>query len=215
MSAEVALSKESLQGEGIELKLTQSDIIEMLVEDQVRSITDIGDQLMENQKNILELMHKEWSDANEKQVAKITIPKGLTLVGHEKGHNGKERKELIQVKSYIDSRNGTISYSTGTLSINMVAKATISPIYRAEISKIELKGYGEKIDFNFKHSKKLNDFIDAHNTKVKEFIALVPTKGINEKEISKTIKNRLTKEMIKNMNPDLQKALKKGFGVTL
>lgn len=215
MSTEVALSKDSLQSEGIELKLTQSDIIEMLVEDQVKSITEIGEKIINNQKQILELVDKEWKDAIDKHIKKLVLPKGLTIITHSKNFNTLEKINISVLRDYVDGRNGTITYNSHTTLMALNCKANVTLTYEATVSKVKMIGYSEPISFNFKHSKKVTDLITEHNEKVTEFLAIIPPKGINEKEIAKIIKNRLTKEMIKNMNPDLQKALKKGFGVTL
>ena len=213
MSNEVALSKESLQSEGIELKLTQSDIIEMLVEDQVKSITDIADNLEEEKKTINEMINKEWDNAIQKQLKNFPIPKGFIIEDYNKSNHDVERNVFATLRGYVDQRS-TITYGQHTSEIVVSCKVRLTLKYRAIISKIEMFGNSEPIEFNFKLSKKLVDLVNEHSKKVKDFLDKMPAKGISEKEIAKTIKNRLTKEMIKNMNPDLQKALKKGFGVT-
>lgn len=213
---ELVLTKESIANEGIEIKVTQSDVIDALVEEQINGITSIFETLKSNQENIMELIQKEFNDFKDKLVAKQKTPKGLTFVVAKTNGSTSSCFTLYNVNEYHDSRSaGTIKYSSNSRNISLKADGRMYLVYEAEISGIKLQGESEPIPYKFSHSKKLVELMEQHNAKVKEFIDIVPAKGINEKEIARKIKNQFTKEILKSSSPEFRAKLKEGFGLTL
>lgn len=216
MSKELALTKESIANEGIEIKVTQSDVIDALVEEQLNGITSIYETLVENHKNIMELIEKEWSDFKNKLVAKQKTPRGLTFGTAKTNGSTSSYFTLYGVNEYHDSRSaGTVKYSSNTRNISLKADGKLYIVYEVQIHGIDFQGESEPIPYKFSHSKKLVELMEQHNAKVKEFMDMVPAKGINEKEIARKIKNQFTKEILKSSSPEFRAKLKDGFGLTL
>ena len=217
MSKEIkGLSKDSFQAEGIELKVTQNDVIDLLVEEQVKSITDIAEAITQNQRMISDLIKEEWDVAIAKNVEKITIPKGLTInPSPRRSFNSTKNCDFKHLNHYNDNRSGALMFTLQNSHLTIESIASVTLTYETLISGITLTGPGETIKFTFKHSKKVIKFVEEHNIKVDEFMAILPAGGINEKQIAKVIKNRFTKEILKNMSLEFQKSLTKGFGVSI
>lgn len=211
---ELQLTKESIVNEGIEIKLTQSDVIDALVEEQINSIVELKETLQKNYYDLLKLIEKEVEDYKNKLAAKQKTPKELTVLNVGTATTGTNFKGIKSISEYTDSR-GTVKYSQNNHNVAMGISGSLFIIYSAEISGITMEGKSNLVPFNFKHSKKVVDFIEQHNAKVKEFIEMVPAKGINEKEIAKRIKNQFTKEILKTSSVDFRKKLKEGFAVDL
>lgn len=90
-STEVSvLSKESLKNEGIEIKLTQNDIIEMLVEEQVSRVESTYESLYERIKEFEADTREEFKNAAHAQLENLKIPEGC---------------EIVDVKHYMDREN--------------------------------------------------------------------------------------------------------------
>lgn len=67
---ELQLTKETIANEGIEVKLTQADVIDMLVEEQVESIRSVYETLRETSLKIEAEITKEYDDFLESIAAK-------------------------------------------------------------------------------------------------------------------------------------------------
>lgn len=212
---ELALTKESIANEGIEIKLTQSDVIDMLVEQQLDDILSIPKQITETYDNLLLLVDKEWEDHLRKVVDKIPVPAGLTVVGFAPSKSTQTNMYLLSLREYFDNRSNNISYRTNDRSISLSCNVEVKVRYEGEISGITVFGESESVSYKFKHSKKLIAMLESHNEKVKDFIKMVPEKGFNEKEIAKRIKNQFTKEILKTSSSDFRKKLKEGFAIDL
>ena len=212
----LALSKEAIQKEGIEIKLTQADIIDALVEEEIGSILSIAQTLEETGKKF----HNDVSDYIQSQVdkavSKITVPKGLTFDGVEyKGSFSKGNYHPINVLSSSKDQRGTIIFNTKGYGAYFTKTERIHVRYKTEVSGVTLYGFSEPIDVNIKVPSKYTKLIEEYHQKVEEFFKLVPKNGINEKEIAKKIKNQFTKEILKTSSPNFQKKLRAGVGLTL
>jgi hypothetical protein len=214
--AELQLTKESIANEGIEVKLTQSDVIEMLVEEQVGEIKKIFETLRETSISLGKEIEREYQEYIDAVVAKQPVPKGLKVVARNVSSFTSTGKTvtLYTLNEYVDSRNN-ITYSTRTHNIAESCEAKVFIHYEGIVSGIDMRGNGEPIPFKFKHSKKLIALVEETREKAEEFLKLVPAKGFNEKEIAKRIKNQFTKEILKTSSAEFRKKLKEGFAVEL
>jgi len=212
--AELQLTKEAIANEGIDIKLTQADVIDMLVDEQVSSIRDIYESLRETSLKLAEATRKEYDDFIEALVAKQAVPKGLTVIGKRTNYNSGSTVNLYTLSEYTDGR-GNISYSINSKAIAETCKGDFIIKYEGIVSGIVMEGMSEPIPFTFKHSKKLISLIKETQEKSEEFLKLIPVKGINEKDIAKKIKNQFTKEILKTSSPDFRKKLKEGFAIDL
>lgn len=210
----LTLTKESIANEGIEIKVTQSDVIDALVEEQLTSITSIAETIKQTTKDLSLAVKQEFEDFLDKLVEKTPLPKGLVVDSRRSSYDTYKTEYICDIYEYSDK--SVIRYENRqkrSYAIN--AKGTLCITYTGEISGIKVTGTCEPIPFKFNHSKKLLDMIKKHNEKVKEFIDMVPAKGINEKEIARKIKNQFTKEILKSSSPEFRAKLKEGFGLTL
>lgn len=214
--AELQLTKESIANEGIEVKLTQSDVIEMLVEEQLGEIKKIFENLRETSISLGKEIEREYQEYIDAIVAKQPVPKGLRVSTRDVSSFTSKGKtvSLYTLNEYVDSRHN-ITYSTRTSSIAESCEAHVKIYYQGTISGIEVGGWGEPIPFKFKHSKKLIALVEETRERAEEFLKLVPAKGFNEKEIAKRIKNQFTKEILKTSSAEFRKKLKEGFAVEL
>lgn len=212
----LALSKEAIQKEGIEIKLTQADIIDALVEEEIGSILSIAETLEETGKKIDQDISEYIKAQIDKAVSKVTAPKGLTFDGVETQNSfNKGNYHGIKVLSTSKDHRGTIIFNTRGFGAYFTRTERIQVRYKTEVSGVTLYGFSEPIDVNIKVPSKYIKLIEEYDAKVEEFFKLVPKNGINEKELAKRIKNQFTKEILKTSSPDFQKKLRAGFGLSL
>jgi hypothetical protein len=213
---EIILSKEDIANEGIEVKLTQADVIDMLVEEQLGEIKNIFETLKETSIALGKEIEKEYEEYIDSVVAKQPVPKGLKVSTRDVSsyRNKGKNVNLYTLKEYVDSRNN-ITYSIRTRSIDEGCEGQIKIYYQGTISGIEMGGWGEPIFFKFKHSKKLIALVEETKEKAEEFLKMIPIKGFNEKELAKKIKNQFTKEILKTSSAEFRKKLKEGFGTNI
>ena len=208
----LTLSKEDIVKEGIEIKLTQSDVIEMLVEEQVNTITETIEKLNQKAQVLFDETKLEWETYIDGLLASVPVPKGLIVTGRYFTNTSVTgNNQIFDIREGYVS-NGNIKYVCNYKSCTTSAKGVITINYQGTISGIELKGHVSGPDYDFTHSKKLVAAIEKHNKEVKDFLALMPEKGINWKEIARKIKNQFTKEILKTSSADFRKKLKEGFG---
>ena len=212
--AELQLTKESIANEGIDIKLSQADVIDMLVDEQVSSIKEIFETLRETSLQLEKEAMREYDEFLEDLAAKQTLPKGLTVIGKNASYEPGKIVTLYTLNEYVDGRSNT-TYAMRTKSIAESCSGKLILQYRGTFSGIKMTGVSEPILFKFKHSKKLISLIEQTKEKAEEFIKLVPVKGINEKELARKIKNQFTKEILKTSSPDFRKKLKEGFSIDL
>ena len=211
----LALSKEAIQKEGIEIKLTQADIIDALVEEEIGSILSIAETLEETGKKLNNDISNYIQSQIDKAISKITAPKGLTFDGIANDSFNKGNYHSINVLNPCKDQRGTIIFNTRGFGAYFTRTETIKVRYKAEVSGVTLQGFSEPIDIKIKVPSKYAKLIEEYHQKVEEFFKLIPKSGINEKEIAKKIKNQFTKEILKTSSPDFQKKLRAGFGLSL
>jgi hypothetical protein len=215
------LSKSSLQSEGVEIKLTQNDIIEALVEQQIEQIENQFKSLDKEYEDIVALMEKEVNDFRETKVKSIKIPKSASVGKWSYSVRGdyKEKDLLKTIRINEDSyarEHGRIKYYNSMgLRIVMNCKISFYASVSLEIEGLTFKSEVSTKDFNFKHSEELAKMIEDYNEKCEAFMCNIPKNGINEKEIAKKIKNQFTREMLTAMSSELKDALNKNFKLGL
>lgn len=216
-TAELSLTKESIANEGIDIKLTQSDVIDALVEEQINSIVSQVETLRLSTKALAESVKKEFQVCMDAAVTKAPVSKTLTIVekDYTRGHRDKDNQIVLTDISDLEVRGGSTIYrKTNTCYVVLQGEAKLSIKYEGVVDDINVTGRFETM-FPFKYSKKLVKAIEEHNKRVDEFMAIMPEKGINEKEIARKIKNQFTKEILKTSSPEFRKKIQDGFGFIL
>lgn len=212
---ETGLSKDSVVKEGIDIKISQADIIDMLVGEQFDNVMDTCHTLQARSKELMKALADEYKAAINEAVKKVPLPKGCVMTTTEQAQkNVKSNFQINDINIQSNERTGTKSFWSNNRQCSDLLDVEGNVIIEKIIEDIPFVG---RIPFKtkFKHSKKLIDQINSHNTEVTEFLASIPKEGINEKEISKKIKNQFTKQVVKAMSPEFRKSLKLGFGITI
>lgn len=212
--SKLELTQDSFKTEGIEVRVNQFDIIDALVEQEIMKIEGRVDFLNNRYKELKENLNKEKEKFLEKAMMKIPDYKGTTITAREINIGGAvERIEFLDVDTFKfkDSKK----YEIRSRGIAVKGEALIRISYAISIGDLEMTGCKSFKSGKFKCSKKLVDQILEHNKQVIEFIDSIPAKGINEKEIAKSLKNKFTIEILKTSSPDFKNKLKNGFGLTL
>ena len=225
MSKELALSKTDLINEGIDVKVTQSDIIDYLVSEKVDSIEEQYKKIHSSYIAIKELCNQEYFEAIEIAKKDIKVPAVKNCVISKVNHLYEQQKdtyELYNINRY-ESKD-TIKFAKShkcvihddvilKLCPEFEIEAGGMTFFSGSLNREGVEKY--QITVPFKHSKKLINMIKAHLKEVDNFIKIVPQEGINEKKISREIKNKFTKEFLKTMSTDFKKSLKLGFNTSL
>lgn len=214
---ELLLTKESIANEGIEIKVSQSDVIDALVEEQINAITSQVEEIKLSTKAILEDIAAELQKFIDSAVAKAPVSKHLSIIDTDYTKRYVPNKKHIKLLSITDSelRGNTITYRKRThCEIELEGESQLLIKYEGVIDGIHVMGRFETM-FTFKYSKKLIKAIEEHNKKVNALAEILPEKGINEKEIARRIKNQFTKEILKTSSPEFKQKMLDGFGISL
>lgn len=217
-SAEVSvLSKESLKSEGIEIKLTQNDVIEMLVDEQVSRVESTYESLVERVKEFEADTREEFKNAAHAQLVNLKIPEGCEIIDvkHYMDNESKgKRLTLMGIHINEHYRTGAKMYSsTNRSAFYLECKGLVKVTIKKEIEGMIFTAEIDLPPFHFKHKEGTEERLEMINREIIDFCGSMPREGINPKEIARSIKNKFTKEMVKSMSPELQKALKKGFNL--
>jgi len=218
-NTELALTKEAILAEGIEIKVTQTDVIDALVEEQLAAYQAKVDKLNEEAqalKTELRLIH----EAAEKVIVdKFTAEgkfKGMTIdyIGHDLKYNSYKSHEIYCITKQEKNNSGTYSYSYRGSSVYVDAPSLLVTVKVLKtVNGITLIGLiSEKISIEY--SADFIARIKKQNKKIEDFLKTVPEK-ISEREISKRIKNQFTKEILKSSSKEFKQKLKLGFSMDL
>jgi len=214
MSKEIQLSKEDVQKEGVEVRVTQGDIIEMLVSERLSEIEDMYQTLKSTGQDLISALNKDWGDAIKHAASKVKVPKGYKLDDTciNNSQFGGKQFTLPVITNY--EARGVITYGrrTHTWNDDVFVKATVKAV--KVIDGVTYVGY-IPFEFNFSHDPKLIKLVQDYSKQVAEFADSIPAGGFSEKDLTRKIKNEFTKNFVKSMSPDFQKSLKKGFGFNI
>ena len=212
MSTEI-ITKESLSKEGIDVKITQNDIIEFLISEKINTIESECRSLVNMHSEIQRELKAEIEEAAEKLALTVKLPKGLKLDRFVKDFaNHKDSTKYLGV--YRNEYRDVISFRENNHTFHKSFEIIISPVYCTEISGVKLSSsvdYQASVKIPFTYSDALIKRIEIHTKTVSEFLKKVPQDGISEKKLNKEIKNQFTKEFLKGMSSDFKKALRLGF----
>jgi len=215
MKKETILSKETIQEQGIDVKITQNDIIDVLVEDQIDNYLKIYEELMAEHDDIYSLIKTDadLKAAETLALMKKEIPRGVKEF--------KSQHHYAAHKSYYNDKFLRIEENQHT---KYIFPYTFSFLMKGEIEcEIKLIKVIGGLEFTSCMTKRipyetpshLLELVKLKEAKVKSFLDSFPSGGINERKIAKAIKNQFTKEFMKSMSPDFKKSLNKSFKLKL
>lgn len=218
---ELQLTKESIANEGIEIKLTQADVIDALVDEQMEIINNRFNSIEKEYKDILQffkderqkIVMKHFEEVKKKLPKYLIVDENPDFCFKAIESNGKELKMLTILKHSTTGK--TISFSVrdyGTINTNILLQANFD--VKIKCSDFDIHPTRGSFKFVHRDSPATIKRIKEHNLKVEQFLKDFPEE-INPSKISKDIKNRFTKEILKTSSPDFKKKLKAGFGITL
>lgn len=214
MSKELKLTKEMISAEGIEIKVTQADVIDALVEEKITSILSQYEELKDSYEKINEKALKEKTDFLKKVLKKLPEIKGVTK-DFECINTSEKYTQYLSISKIHCHESGSsfqFGYSNGSALLKETGVVSVRLI--TEIQGIVFIGWSEKLPYEYNMSEKLIKEIEAYDEKVEELFKVYPDK-INEKQIARSIKNQFTKEILKSSSKDFQKKLRLGFGLNL
>lgn len=217
---ELQLTKESIANEGIEIKLTQADVIDALVDEQMEIINNRYNSIQKEYEDIMKFFKDERKKLSIKHFEEVRkkLPKYVIVDEDPSFHftriqsKGKDLP-ILHISKYTNNRSISFAQrehnSTNTY---VVTKAT----FKVTIKSPDFPLDSTTCSFTFvqKDSPAIIKRIKEHNLRVEQFINDFPEE-INPSKISKDIKNKFTKEILKTSSPDFKKKLKAGFGITL
>lgn len=215
------LSKEAVQKEGIEVKVSQGDIIEMLVSERVDEIKSMVQTLDNTYNDLKEGLDAEYKAAIKHHASLVKVPKGTKLDINKCSANMQQlgqRNEFMLCRpfngNYYNPRSNTLQYQKESRRYvdDVHCKGSV-PVIKV-IDGVRLTGWIE-FEFDFKHDPKLVTLAEKLEKQVDAFIQSMPPEGINENALTKKIKTEFTKQFVKTMSPEFQKSLKKGFGFNM
>lgn len=217
---ELQLTKESIANEGIEIKLTQADVIDALVDEQMEIINNRYESIRQEYVEIKRFCTEERERIAIKHFEEVKKKLPKFVIVDEKPHFNflqieNKGRDLVMYNLSKYSNGKTISYDKHNYRFNthILVKATFSVQIKCS-SDVNLDSTTCSFTFSHKDSSSLLKRLNEHNLRVEQFLNDFPGE-INPSKISKDIKNKFTKEILKTSSPDFRKKLKAGFGVTL
>lgn len=224
IAVKTSLSKEQLQKEGIEIKITQNDIIDVLVQERVQWLEQEYKVLREEFDALMKESQEQVQEAVENKVRSMKLPKKciITKIDSHYAYKGRncnlEVRKLVTVgepyKEHYSRNELTYRPHTSLFAEKCVAYGTVYLALTED--DVEFHAQVSVPEFTLKHNKAFMKRIEAHEKKVQAFFDSLPQSGVlNEKEIARHIKNTFTKEMLKNMSPEFVQTMRKGFSMNI
>jgi len=220
---DLQLTKESIANEGIEIKLTQADVIDALVDEQMELIIDRYEvlyqrslilqqkvnQVKENARN------KAFEEAKKKLPKNITVKEGFQFCDRRVSLSNHKCIDFLYIRKYSNN-NGSIQFERrNNESLYVCTLSYTSSIdLILSVKDLNITNSLLQINYSFKYPAALVKEINDNNEMIDKFCKEFP-EAISPSKISKTIKNKFTKEILKTSSPDFKKKLKAGFGLTL
>ena len=221
---DLQLTKESIANEGIEIRLTQADVIDALVDEQMEiilsryeAIKAKCDYLYQKRKQIkADACDKAFEEAKKKLPKNIKIKEGDKVNTYQKHFLSNEKSIEFLFLTKHTNNNSIINFGIGQYSnLHSCTITSDASIYvDVQVKDLNILNSILKFEFSFKYPASFIKEIKEHNKVVTQFAAEFP-EPISPSKISKTIKNKFTKEILKTSSPDFKKKLKAGFGLTL
>jgi hypothetical protein len=223
---QLQLTKESIAAEGIEIKITQADVIDALVDEQMEVVMSKFKELKKNYVSIEDKIKKAQDEPRNKAIAEIEkkLPKYITV---EKGFFGTygygakpgtgKRMVILEIRAsvYGPANSNTTEFSLREAWSSGLNGHVIQQIpVKVHVKDVDIQTSFVKVEFHYKIPAALLKEIDEHNAKCNQFIKDYP-EPISPSKISKQIKNKFTKEILKGSSTDFKKKLKLGFGMDL
>jgi hypothetical protein len=204
------ITKEQVLNEGIKIEVTQGDVIDMLVNEQVNAILAQKEALNQRTEELYLKLHEE----DEKFKKLLKLPKGTVFQSWGTTNKYDEQLKTAEIHFIYEREDNKNSF-------------------RLDVQKKYTKNYGDcnlnvkvslmhegveftstiatKLKLNF--SKGLLDQISKHNQEILDFVIKFPK--LNEAAVAKKIKSQFTKQIIKGSSKEFRQALEKSFGVSI
>jgi hypothetical protein len=204
------ITKEQVANEGIKIEVTQGDVIDMLVNEQVNAILAQKEAL--NQRT--EELYLKLKQEDEKFKKLLKLPKGTIFTDWNVKNQYSDDCKLVVINKIIEDNNNKSNTSF------YVSKA-YSLLYGNLDLTVYIKLVHEGLDFKSNislktkcsFSKSILEEISQHNIEIVEFVQKFPK--LNETAVAKKIKSQFTKQIVKGTSKEFRQALEKSFGVSI
>jgi uncharacterized protein (UPF0335 family) len=214
---ETGLTVKEIQKEGIELKLTQNDLIEMLVQEKVKAIDEQIQAYRTRGRLLVERIEQEKETASRKVFDgfKDALPEGYAIeevsYPEEIDIVNREHIRLFYENSTFENytKSSSYFYIKSILKLKLTVTVT-NPNLDLKLTGFTILRVGE-----FFISSKLLEDIKRHNADYDEFCKTLPANGISLTKMTKIIKSEFTKQILSKSSAEFKKKLKAQFGIIL
>lgn len=205
------ITKEQVANEGIKIEVTQGDVIDMLVNEQVNAIMAQKEAL--NQKT--EELYLKLKQEDDKFKKLLKLPKGTVFTDWNVKNQYSDDYKLVVINKIIEDNNNNKS------SASFYVSKAYSLLYGNLDLTVYIKLIHEGLDFKSNislktkcsFSKSILEEISQHNEEIVEFVQKFPK--LNEAAVAKKIKSQFTKQIVKGTSKEFRQALEKSFGVSI
>ena len=206
---ELTLSQQDFKSEQIEIRVNQADVIEALVVEYINR----GRKEIEEINSVSKEVQIYWNEKMKEYLDDVLLNAVKENLGSCKVIGGwwaeREYSDVFEIK--VDDK----TYTTKQIRTSYLQSTIID--YKLEFTK-KFKGKEYKYTENrtssrFSLPKNLLEKIRLNETRIEKLIEQFPS--LNEKEISKQMRVKFTKEILKSSSSDFKNKLKLGFGLEL
>lgn len=221
-----SLTTQEMENNGIKTSLSQNDIVDIIVEEKLNKIMVQLNSLQDDGKNNF----KKFLDCIRPQIESF-----LKEIGHLSEENIKSvQLSCVQYNGCMDTLrfSGDDNICVNMSSVNVykegISKLQFSVgdnIQKEDAkTKIEIKSsssttWYQPITVTKKQLKPYLTFVEDYKVKLEEFMKTIPTDGrngrINVVKITREIKNKINKKILKDQAPMIMGQIEKLLDITL
>jgi phosphoribosylformylglycinamidine (FGAM) synthase PurS component len=217
MTTETNLTLSSIAQEGIEIKVTQADVIDMLVNERLTAIDDEIEAIEKSKSFIVEMIAKEKdkiAHTHIKRIARHLLP-NLIVEDIYVGFKNNTQKVLY---IYNSDFNQKIKYKISHDSLCYSSKYVVELTYKftSEFKNTTIETIQRfKSNGSVSLNKEILQKIEEHNTRVNKFFETLPKEEFTQVQLTKKLKMEFTKSIVKSGSKEFIKTLESKFNVKL
>jgi len=217
MTTETDLTLSSIAQEGIEIKVTQADVVDMLVNERLTVIDDEIEAIEKSKSFIVEMIEKEKdkiAHTHIKRIARHLLPNVILENIYVGFKDGTQKALYIYNAQY----NQKIKYRIGHDSLHYSSKYDVELIYKftSEFKNTTIETRQSfKSNGSVSLNKEILQKIEEHNTRVNKFYATLPKEEFTQAQLTKKLKMEFTKSIVKSGSKEFIKTLESKFNVKL
>ena len=211
---ETGLSIKEIQKENIEVKITQNDVIELLVQEQIDALENKYNELCERYTIIQDKYNAYFKEVSKNKVLDSKVP--LTASIADIHHNVKHAETSVSISCPYFGHGSNLEqkYISRT---NMYAKADIFVNTKFKVEIDDITFYSGSLSYSLDNVILPEELVNEINDYAKDFNAfneILPDRVVVSK-ITKQIKATFTKQILSTTSAAFRKKLSQQFNVKL